>query len=165
MKWTKKNCQVQFVCLGTQHCKASRNHLSWKTIWSNFRCGWLGRRLFSLAWMVKVLAAEKSWLSPVAQHLYADEDGYIPSAVARKMLLSSCSRNSEKWVPEWFNLPRYHTQKGWNRRRGEGNAIGVMCNAIFMLQDKDGILEPTCIVSPLGDSVATKGPWAIADLG
>lgn len=62
--------------------------------------------------MIKVLAAEESWLSPVTQRLHTDEDGHVPSAVARKMLLNSCSRNPEKAVPERFNLPRYYTLKG-----------------------------------------------------
>lgn len=62
--------------------------------------------------MIKVLAAEEGWLSPVAQRLHADEDGRVPSAVSRKMLLNSCSRNPEKAVPERFGLPRYYTVKG-----------------------------------------------------
>jgi len=58
-----------------------------------------------------VLAAEESWLSSVAQHLYVDKDSHVPSAVAWKMLLNSSSRNPEKVVLERFDLPRCYALK------------------------------------------------------
>lgn len=116
-----KQKNIGYPLSAWEHCIVKRQEIifPWKTIWSNLRCGCLGRRLFSLARMIKVLAAERSWLSPVAQHLYTDKDSHVPSAVSRKMLLNSCSRNPEKAVPEWFNLPHYHALKGWNCKRGK----------------------------------------------
>lgn len=69
--------------------------------------------------MMKVLVAEKSWMSPVAQHLYMDGDGCIPGAVGRKTQL--VFQKSQKGVALLLHLKILEFQEGqkWCSRRTE----------------------------------------------
>lgn len=96
--------------------------------------------------------------------MYTDDDGHIPSAVARRMLLNSCSRNPEESVPEWFNLPHSTIPEKVEIARG-AKAMQSALHSSSCCKIKMGFWNPLALCH-LGDkSVATKGPRAIADVG